>query len=207
MGPEHTETGKVVKYLDSVLGHLRSEIQELPYGDKVNLIVLSDHGMGSISPDRYVNISNHIKEGWTESIVGGNPVYLIDPTENFEDSITTTLSGVEGVKAWKQEEIPEHLHYGTSSRFPGIVVIADSGWSIGTLDETSGYTGGAHGYDHAFSDMHTIFYAEGPAFKKEITVAAFSNVEVYGIIAHVLGLDPAATDGDLSNISDIFATE
>jgi len=183
---------------------LRSEIKELPYGDKVNLIVLSDHGMGSISPDRYVNINNHIKEAWTESTVGGNPVYLIDPAEGFEDSITITLSKAEGVMAWQKEEIPEHLHYGSSPRFPGIVVVADSGWSIGLHDNTSGYSGGAHGYDNSFSEMHTIFYAEGPAFKNSISIPAFSNVEVYGIIAHILGLDPASNDGDLSKVSEIF---
>ncbi len=207
MGPVHSETGKVVKYLDSVLGYLRSEIEELPYGDKVNLIVLSDHGMGALSPDRYVNINKHIKEVWTESVVGGNPVYLIDPAEGMEDSITISLSKAEGVMAWQKEEIPEHLHYGSSPRFPGIVVVADSAWSIGLKDNSSGYTGGAHGYDNAFSEMHTIFYAEGPAFKEGHTSSAFSNVEVYGIIAHILGLDPAATDGDLSNVSDIFSAD
>jgi alkaline phosphatase D len=206
-GPEHPETGEVVKYLDSVLGYLRSEIEELPYGDRVNLIVLSDHGMGSISRDRYVNINHHIKEAWTESVVGGNPVYLIDPVKGFEDSITIKLSKAEGVMAWQREEMPEHLHYGTSPRFPGIVAVADSGWSIGTKDVASGYTGGAHGYDPSFSDMHAIFYAEGPAFNKGVTVPAFSNVEVYGIIAHILGLDPAGNDGDLSNVSDIFSTQ
>lgn len=206
-GPEHVETGEVVKYLDSVLGYLRKEIKELPYGDKVNLIVLSDHGMGTISPDRYVNINSHMKEAWTESVVGGNPVYLIDPADGFGDSITITLSKAEGVMAWQAEEIPEHLHYGTSPRFPGIVAVADSGWSIGTKEMASGYTGGAHGYDPSFSEMHTIFYAEGPAFKTGYTSSSFSNVEVYGIIAHVLGLDPAENDGNLSSISDIFATD
>ena len=31
-------------------------------------------------------------------------------------------------------------------------------------------------------------------------------MEVYGIIAHILGLDPADTDGNLSKVSEIFAT-
>ena len=55
--------------------------------------------------------------------------------------------------------------------------------------------------------MNTIFYAEGPAFKNSTSISAFSNVEVYGIIAHILGLNPAVTDGDLSRISGIFSTE
>jgi len=206
-GPVDPETGQVIEYLDSILGYLRSEIEALPYGDRVNLILLSDHGMGSISPDKYVNIGAYIQENWTESIVGGNPVYLVDPAEGYQDSIAMTLNELEGVQAWQKEEIPEHLHYGSSPRFPGVVVVADSGWSIGTRDDPTGYSGGAHGYDQNFTQMHTIFYAEGPAFKQEYTLPSFSNVEVYGIIAKILGLEPASTDGNLSNVSEIFTTE
>lgn len=206
-GPEHPETREVIEYLDSILGYLRSEINTLAYGDKVNLILLSDHGMGAITPEKYVNIAAYLPESWTEMIVGGNPVYLIDPAEGYADSISASLNAVEGVQAWQKEDIPEHLHYGSSSRFPGLVAVADSGWSIGTTDNSSGYSGGAHGYDNRFTQMHTIFYAEGPAFKQDYTISSFSNVEVYGIIAHILGLKPANTDGNLSNISEIFITE
>jgi hypothetical protein len=125
----------------------------------------------------------------------------------MEDSITISLSEAEGVMAWQKEEIPEHLHYGSSPRFPGIVVVADSGWSIGLKDNSSGYTGGAHGYDIAFTDMNTIFYAEGPAFKENYSSAPFSNVEIYGIVAHILGLEPAPTDGNLENVRHIFRSE
>ena len=206
-GPEHTETGDVVNYLDSILGYIRSELAELEFGELVNLIVLSDHGMGPTTPDKYVNLEGHLKEEWTSSVIGGNPLYLIEPEEGFADSITNTLNAVEGVSAWQKEDIPERLHYGTSVRFPGIVVVADSLWSIGTKADPSGYSGGAHGYDNAFTDMNTIFYAEGPAFKENYTSTSFSNVEVYGIVTHILGLEPAATDGDLKNVRHIFRSE
>lgn len=206
-GPEHQETADVVNYLDSILGYIRSELAELEYGDLVNLIVLSDHGMGPTSPDRYVNLGEHLKEEWINSLIGGNPLYLIEPAEAYTDSITLTLNAVEGVSAWQKEDIPERLHYGSSERFPGIVVVADSLWSVGTNPDPSGYSGGAHGYDNAFTDMNTIFYAEGPAFKNNYSSTPFSNVEVYGIVANILGLEPAETDGDLENVRHIFKAE
>ena len=205
-GPEHQETGEVVTYMDSVLGYLRSEISKLEYGELVNLIVLSDHGMGSFSSDKYVNLWEHIKEQWTIGVVGGNPVILIQPEEGCADSITTALNSVEGISAWQKADIPERLHYGNSPRFPGIVVLADSLWSIGTRTDPLGYTG-AHGYDNAFSNMNAIFYAEGPDFKEGYSSAPFSNVEVYGIVAHILGLEPATTDGDLEKVRHIFRSE
>ncbi len=206
-GPEDPATGEVVEYVDSVLGYLRSEISKLEYSDRVNLIVLSDHGMGPVAPERYVNLSDHIREGWTDRVIGGNPVYLIDPADGFADSVTISLDTLEGVSAWQKEDIPAHLHYGSSPRFPGIVVVADSLWSIGTKAGLPGQTRGAHGYDNAFTDMHTIFMAEGPAFRKGYTASAFANVEVYGIVAHILGLDPAETDGNLENVRELFAPE
>lgn len=203
-GPESIETREVVEYLDTVLGYLRAELSELEHSDRINLIVLSDHGMGPLSSDKYINLNDYIKEEWAISIIGGNPVYLLQPEDDCADSICDVFEGVEGISAWQKDDIPERLHYGNSPRFPGIVLVADSLWSLGFNTDPSGYTGGAHGYDNAFTDMHTIFYAEGPAFKENYSAASFSNVEVYGIIAHLLDLNPADTDGNLSHVSELF---
>lgn len=205
MGPEHPKTGEVIETLDNILGELRFRISELDIADRVNLIVLSDHGMGPTSGQKYVNIMEFIEEEWIDQVIGGNPVYLIDPADGFEDSVSLSLDVLEGVSAWQKEDVPTRLNYGTNPRFPGIVVVADSLWSIGTKANLSGYSRGAHGYDNAFSDMHTIFLGEGPAFRKDFVVRPFSNVEVYGIVAHILGLTPAQTDGKLSNVSDLFS--
>jgi len=206
-GPESEATGKAIAQLDSILGYLRTEISNLEHKDRINLIVLSDHGMAPVSADKYVNLNDYIKEDWAINVVGGNPVYLVQPEEDCADSIIRVFRGMEGVNAWQKEDIPERLHFGSHPRFPGIVVLADSTWSLGTDPDPSGYAGGAHGYDNAFTDMHTIFYAEGPFFKENVEAASFSNVEVYGIIAHLLDLDPAKTDGDLSHVSGLFKPE
>ena len=204
-GPEHPQTGREIERLDRLLGSLREKLGNLDIGEKVNLIVVSDHGMASITPDKYVNLSDILKPDWILSVYGGNPIYLVDGADNYEDSVVNAINDVIGVSAWTAEDIPPHLHYGTSERFPGILIAADSGWSIGTGSEASSYTGGAHGYDCNNSDMYTIFYADGPAFKDGISVPPFSNVEVYGIVAHILGIDPVETDGDLSRVSGIFS--
>ena len=68
-GPEHPETGKVVSYLDRIIGQLREEIDRLEIGDRVNLIVLSDHGMGEISPEKYINLRDHLPEYWMDHIL------------------------------------------------------------------------------------------------------------------------------------------
>lgn len=203
-GPVHSNTGEVIEELDEILGKLRKKILKLPYGDKVNLIVTSDHGMGAISPARYVNIFDHIERDLIDSDLGSNPVYLIDALDGYEDSVAHTLNLLEGISAWRKEDVPEHLKYGSHPRISDIVIVADSSWSVGVRDDPSGYSGGTHGYDNSNSDMHAIFYAGGPAFKDNYIHPPFENVNIYVLIAHILNLDPAETDGDLNEVDDML---
>ena len=52
--------------------------------------------------------------------------------------------------------------------------------------------------------MHSIFYAEGPAFRKGFTIDTLYNVDVYNIISEILNLTPAPNDGDRERISTPF---
>ncbi|MFZ5941067.1 MAG: ectonucleotide pyrophosphatase/phosphodiesterase [Bacteroidota bacterium] len=203
-GPLSQETGAMVARLDSVIGYLRQEISRLPYGDRVNLIILADHGMGPISPEKYVNISAFLDKDRVVSLVGSNPVYLLDVKDGYEDSAVAVLDRLEGVEAFRKEKLPEHLHYGTHPRIPDIVVFADSSWSIGPTDHAESYTGGAHGFDPADSDMGAIFYAAGPGFKKGYHQTGFQNIEVYNIVCELLGLQPADNDGNPEIIREML---
>ena len=44
--------------------------------------------------------------------------------------------------------------------------------------------------------MHGLFVASGPAFKRGVVVPAFENVDIYDVLARVLGVVPAPNDGD-----------
>jgi len=206
-GPVSGETGEVMEEMDDVLGYLRKGLGRLPYADRVNLVVTSDHGMGAVSPERYVNIMEEADPIWIAEVVGGNPVYLVDAADGYEDTLAAVLDRVNGISAWKKEEIPEHLHYGTNDRIPDVVVVADSSWSVGLGADASGYTGGTNGYDSRNTDMHNIFYAEGPAFRSAYTQPPFENVDIYPLIAHILGLEPAETDGRLEDVKGMLSAE
>jgi hypothetical protein len=43
--------------------------------------------------------------------------------------------------------------------------------------------------------MRAIFIAHGPAFKQSQVVEPFENVDVYNVMAEILGLKPASNDG------------
>jgi predicted AlkP superfamily pyrophosphatase or phosphodiesterase len=92
-------------------------------------------------------------------------------------------------------------HYGTNPRIPEVVVVADSSWSIGTRPDGSGIRAGAHGFDNADSDMHAIFYAAGPAFKKGYAFDQLNNTDIYNLICRILKISPAKNDGNPENIN------
>ncbi len=203
-GPVSPQTGVVVERLDSLLGVLRHKLSTLRYAKRINLIVLSDHGMSTISPDRYVNLKDLVPERMIASIFGSNPVYTINPAEGKKDSVLYYLSKGNGFKAYDKADLPERLHYGSNPRIQDIVVIADSSWSIGTRRNGSSYNRGAHGYDNANTDMHAIFYAAGPAFKKGYSFDRLNNVDIYNLICKILKITPAENDGDPDNIKHLL---
>ncbi len=203
-GPVSEETGKVVEHLDSLMGVLRARLSALPDAKKINLIILSDHGLAAVSSERYVNIKEYVPERMIASVSGSNPVFMINPSEGKADSILILLGKARGLKAWKKSDLPAKWNFGTHPRIPEIVVVADSSWSIGTRAGGSSIRGGAHGYDNYNSDLFSIFYAAGPAFKKNYKFKELNNVDVYNLICKILDIRPAPNDGNPKNIKRLL---
>jgi alkaline phosphatase D len=203
-GPVSPQTGKIVERLDSLMGVLRTKLSALPEAKRINLIILSDHGMAAVSPERYINIKSLVPNRMIASIVGGNPVYLINPAEGKKDSVLYLLNRSKGLKAWPKSQLPSKWHYGTNLRIPEIVVVADSSWSIGTRPDGSTLRGGAHGYDNSNSDMFSIFYAAGPSFKRNFKFKELNNIDIYNLICRILNITPAKNDGDPTHIKGML---
>ena len=62
---------------------------------------------------------------------------------------------------------------------------------------------GKHGFDNHHPEMRASFMAWGPAFKKGLQIEGFENVNVYPIVAKILGLtfDEKSIDGKLNVLS------
>jgi alkaline phosphatase D len=110
-GPNAPETFAVLRQMDSLIGQLYARLQVLPIFDKINLIVTSDHGMGPISPDRAVVLSEILDPAWIIRAEGGNPSYNLQVREGFMDSVMSRIKAQPHLQAWKTNEAPERLHY------------------------------------------------------------------------------------------------
>ena len=199
-GPVAEESKAVIEELDSLMGILYRGLKELDYG--VNLIVTSDHGMTDISDDRFISIEQSVNPDWVERIVSTNPTSIFCK-EGCRASLFNQLSKVKHISVWRKEEVPAHLNYGTSNHLGDIIVAPDLGWQFAT---TPRGLKGAHGYDINESDMQIIFRACGPNFKRGYTLPhSFSNVDLYSILAELLKIEPAKTDGSLEKVQELFS--
>ncbi|HSW67155.1 MAG TPA: alkaline phosphatase family protein, partial [Bacteroidales bacterium] len=143
---------------------------------------------------------------WAEVVVGWNPVYTLKAKPGYIDSIYLSLKPLEHLQIWKHNHLPEHLNFGSNPRTLDLVVVADSSWSINWKSrDNRTNSGGAHGYDPHQMDMHAIFYAVGPAFRTNHEHQIFKNVDLYWLMATILGIEPVETDGVPERVKGMLA--
>jgi hypothetical protein len=74
--------------------------------------------------------------------------------------------------------------------------VCEPGWVIVDKTWTSVDNNGVHGYDPNHEDMGAIFVARGPRLRKRNeTIPAFANVELYTLIFELLNAIPNANNG------------
>jgi len=202
-GPNGSETKAVIENLDSLLGHYFTEMRKLPIFDQINFIITSDHGMGETSNERVIFIDQVFDTADVEYMGGWNPNFNMKVKPGKLDIVYDQLKNTPHLFVWKHDSIPERLNYGNNPRTLDLSIVAYPGWAIATTDRPN-VGGGAHGYDNEFKDMHAIFYAAGPAFKKGYVHPTFENVNIYPLIANILKLTPAKTDGSIENVEGML---
>ncbi|MDN5291729.1 MAG: hypothetical protein PWQ06_1968 [Anaerophaga sp.] len=202
-GPVSPQTKIVVEKVDSLVGVFCSKKNTLSIADSIDFIIVSDHGMASVSKEKAIAINDYVPKEMVKGCYGNNPFFLIEPFDMYEDSIYSMLSELEGIFVWRKDEIPDSLNYGKNENISSLVVCAKPGWSI-YADSSQFVDGGTHGYSPYYSDMHGIFYGIGSSFKNDYIHEAFVNIEVYNIVCKLLNLKAVSNDGNFSMVSDIF---
>ncbi len=195
VGPDAEEAGDIIRRTDSLVGLLHSKLKSLPFADSINLLVVSDHGMTSLSADRNVTLSDFIPAHWLAYPATGSPVLFLKAAPGYYDSIATQLKKIPHAKGWPSGKMPKKLRFGKNERSLDFTLVADKGWTIITHPNQKPELGN-HGYDNTIKDMHGIFYATGPAFRKNYTGKTFRNIDIYELLAYLYGIRVPANDGN-----------
>lgn len=204
-GPQSEQVLKAAASVDESIGYLLSELKARGLEDKVNIVVVSDHGMAPTSAERGVFLDELIPAD-SYSYVSLGPVALLEPAEGRTAEVEAgLLRPHEHMECWRKAEVPARLQFGTHIRVPSIVCMAEVRWLIAQNRQKGvGYTGGAHGYDPETPDMASVFIAAGPDIRQGVPLATFDNVNVYPFIMRLLDLRPEPNDGSLEALEGVL---
>jgi predicted AlkP superfamily pyrophosphatase or phosphodiesterase len=201
-GPDSPEVSKALQEVDAAIAHLIAGMKQRGIDGDANLVIVSDHGMTASGDDKIV-VLDRIVDMQHIDLTGAGVVAGLAAKPGYAAEVEKALLGAhDHMHCWHKAELPARLHYGTNPRIPPLTCVADDGWQITTqqyLDNPRHhFSKGEHGYDNDDPNMRALFIAHGPAFKRGLIVPEFENVNIYPLLTHVLGIEPAANDGDLA---------
>jgi len=153
--------------------------------------------MSAISPERVIHLDDAVDSASVD-VVNITPNLMISAKDGDSDALLARLKKLPHIAVWKKQNVPARLHYGTSPRITPIVGVVDDGWMMGWRHAEPHAAGGEHGYDNAVPNMRALFLAHGPDFRPGSMILELPNVDVYDLLARLLGLEPAPNDGTLA---------
>jgi predicted AlkP superfamily pyrophosphatase or phosphodiesterase len=203
-GPDSRAVAEAVRRVDRYLDRLIRGLTERGLQNRVNIVIVSDHGMAESDGSKVVVLDDYLELNGID-VVDLNPTLGLFPPPDREDAVYQALAGAHPrLRVFRKAETPASWHYRDHPRIPPIVGVADEGWQVVRRTALAAQLAraprgpiGVHGYDPSNAmTMRGIFVASGPAFKSGVTVPPFENIHIYGALARVLGLTPATNDGD-----------
>lgn len=191
-GPESAEVAAAVKSIDDTLGELLLAIDNEGRQNRllIDLVIVSDHGMASISVNRTILLDQLINMSTVSIPDLGGPMASIWPSNSTTvEEVVASLQrecacagerflscpsflthsfscSATPLTVYRKKDIPEDYHFRNNPNVAPIIAVADVGWMITTSEmrdsNPSHYNGGSHGYDPRLREMHGILVAYGP---------------------------------------------
>lgn len=205
-GPDSPELVEAVERADDLVGYLMNRLDESDLNEITNLMIVSDHGMSSVSRDKIVVLDDIINPEELD-MIAYSPVIManVREDEKLDELYQSLKENEEHYKVYLKDEIPDRYHLKDHPRIPELTIVADPGYTINTREvfETRPEypSGGAHGFDNQEKEMHALFLALGPDFKNGYKMKAFENVHLYELMTHLLSIEPAQNDGSIDSVS------
>jgi predicted AlkP superfamily pyrophosphatase or phosphodiesterase len=198
-GPDSPELNAAAARVDQALGRLVDGLKAR--GEAANIIVVADHGMAPVSADRRLFLEDLMPAGAARvRVLGFGAFMTLYPAVGHEAEAEAALVGAHPhLNCWKKGHFPARFHYGQNPRVAPIFCLPETGWEIfSRTARMGGQEKGAHGFDPASPEMAAVFVASGPAFRPDVRLKSFDNVDVYPLLARLVGVKPQPNDGSLA---------
>ncbi|XP_002973640.2 venom phosphodiesterase 2 isoform X1 [Selaginella moellendorffii] len=209
VGPDAPQISAAITRVDSMIGMLLEGLEKRNILEEVTIIMVGDHGMVGTCDKKLIFLEDlerwiQIPKEWVDST---SPVLAITPPLDVDAKVVVekmkqglasgSVANGEFLQVYLKEDLPSRLHYSASDRIQPIIGMVEEGYKVELTRPRKTHTecGGAHGYDNLLVSMRTIFIGHGPQFARGKKVPSFVNVEVYNVIATILGLNGTSNNG------------
>lgn len=201
-GPDGAETAQAIAEVDRNVGELVNGLKAM--GQPANLVILADHGMAARSTERVVALDS-IANAADFRVVESGPYASLFAVPGHEAALEAALLKPHPhMQCWRKGEIPARFHYGSNPRIPAYFCLGETGWEIQPSKPKGTLSGGNHGWDDRAPEMQALFIANGPAFIPGARPGAdFANVDVYPMLARLIGVAPLPGDGNPATLAPI----
>ncbi len=192
-GPDTKETENAVHLIDQAIGSLVQKVNELGLKN-VNFIFVSDHGMIKVDGGTPLEIpavlfdKNRFDFYNSQTLLR---VYVKNPDEVKAVYKALKANKTDDYEVYLDKKLPKYLHFATRddqyNRIGQILLIPKAPKIF--LEKGKKTSVGKHGYNpKVVPEMKATFFAWGPEFKNNLTIREFANINVYPLVAEVLGL-------------------
>ena len=214
-GPGSPETEAAIRHCDkNITGYLLDQLRQVDLLDEVNIIVTSDHGMTAYNTSNFINFDDIVNASSYDAFSLNKAFFTIQPHSGNDsyvyDSLKEAARKTKLFEVYKKEDVPDDLHFKHNRRIGSIVGLLKEGWyarssKLSQGNYSSGTIRGNHGYSTAVKEMYPFFIARGPAFKQNFTNQPFEIIDMYPLICHILGIEPAPNNGSLARVKGLFS--
>ncbi|GGC63732.1 alkaline phosphatase family protein [Undibacterium terreum] len=204
-GPDTPQAGEAAARVDAAIGRLLAGLKARNI--VANIVVVSDHGMASISKQRQIRLDQVAPADSFRTITYGTSGGIQAQPGKEAVLAAALLKPQQHMQCWRKEDIPARYQFGHNARIPPFFCLADVGWMIFPDEERAEKMrdGGAHGYDNTAPEMNALFIASGPAFTHTV-LKPFDNVDVYPMVMSLIGVKPLANDGSITPLLPALKT-
>src|SRR2546423_2231962 len=155
--PDSAEVKQAIFKVDRAIGHLIAGLKARSVYSRVNLLIVSDHGMATQDANHFIVVDKLVDTNLAEKILWTGEIVGIFPKAGKEDAIYNALKAglPPQAKVYRKRDVPARFHYSNSPRIPPLLILPDEGWvlmnqqHLATMKERGElqHRRGGHGYD------------------------------------------------------------
>uniref|UniRef100_A0A1I8HTZ1 Ectonucleotide pyrophosphatase/phosphodiesterase family member 5 n=2 Tax=Macrostomum lignano TaxID=282301 RepID=A0A1I8HTZ1_9PLAT len=208
-GPESVRVSDAIIRLNHLLELLVYRLERRGVRDRVDIIVTSDHGMTELNDSKAIHFNNEL-DPFVDRYMDSGPLLSMFAKPGQRDRLVEFLQNQTKarslpVRVFTRESMPPAYRYSQHRRIPDVLVLPDPGYVV--FRRSTNLIKGNHGFDNTYGEMKVPLIAVGPSFRRGVEVEGFRQVDIYGLMCHLLGIRPQPNNGSSEHFSAMLSSD